>query len=302
MSEPLPQQPLDIVILSGQSGSGKSTAVRALEDAGYYCVDNLPTALAERLIDVVIAEKTATRLALVMDMRERNFLQHGPDLVQALRKKQHKVRLFFLEAQEDVVLRRYSQTRRLHPLDDGQGLRQAIVNERSLLQPLRQLADETIDTSSLTPHLLRAQILSRVGSEQSFERMRVTVVSFGFKYGVPTEADMMLDVRFLPNPYFDPALSAFSGMDAPVADFVLGKPETQEFLQHTRAFLRFLLPQYTKEQKRYFTLAIGCTGGRHRSVAIATRCVQLLAEDGVSAELRHRDSHLADIKNAQAKA
>lgn len=285
------EQNLDILILTGQSGSGKSTAMRAAEDAGYFCVDNLPVALLEDLVSLCShhTDTNRTRLALVMDLRERQFLQTAPKLVPALKAKGHRVRVVFLAAQQDVVLRRYSQTRRLHPLDGGGGLREAVVAEQALLEPLREMADEVIDTSRLTPHGLRASIIERVGGAASAGAMRVTVLSFGFKNGVPSEADMVLDVRFLPNPFFVPELSAHSGMQPAVADYVLQKPDAKAFLSHADNFLRFLLPHYQAEGKRYFTLGIGCTGGRHRSVAIAAQLTEQLCEAGFAAELRHRD-------------
>lgn len=285
------EQILDILILTGQSGSGKSTAMRAAEDAGYFCVDNLPVALLQDLVALCShnTDTKRTRLALVMDLRERQFLQTAPNIVPALKARGHRVRIMFLAAQQDVVLRRYSQTRRLHPLDSGGGLREAVIAEQALLEPLREMADEVIDTSRLTPHGLRASIIERVGEAASTGAMRVTVLSFGFKNGVPSEADMVLDVRFLPNPFFIPELSAHSGMQPDVADFVLQKPEAQAFLSHASTFLQFLLPHCQAEGKRYFTLGIGCTGGRHRSVAIAAALTQRLCAEGFAAELRHRD-------------
>ena len=286
---PSGQQPFRILILTGQSGAGKSTAMHALEDVGYFCVDNLPTALAETLVAEVHKSAAVKALALGMDMREKNFLDQGPALVQRLRAGPHPVRLIFLQAQEEVVLRRYSQTRRLHPLDDGAGLRSAIVREQAVLGPLRELADEAIDTSQLSVHMLRSRIMSQFGPEATAQDLRVTVLSFGFKYGVPTEADMVLDVRFVPNPYFIPELRPQTGLDPSVAAFVLQRDEAQTFLQHAQNFLQFLVPHYRAEGKCYFTVAIGCTGGRHRSVALAQQVAQSIAGTGVAVDVRHRD-------------
>jgi UPF0042 nucleotide-binding protein len=286
---PSGQQPFRILILTGQSGAGKSTAMHALEDVGYFCVDNLPTALAETLVAEVHKSATVKALALGMDMREKNFLDQGPALVQRLRAGPHPVRLIFLQAQEEVVLRRYSQTRRLHPLDDGAGLRSAIVREQAVLGPLRELADEAIDTSQLSVHMLRSRIMSQFDPEASAQDLRVTVLSFGFKYGVPTEADMVLDVRFVPNPYFVPELRPQTGLDKDVSAFVLDRDEAQTFLQHAQNFLQFLVPRYRAEGKCYFTVAIGCTGGRHRSVALAQKVAQSIAGTGVAVDMRHRD-------------
>jgi UPF0042 nucleotide-binding protein len=241
------------------------------------------------LVAEVHKSATVKALALGMDMREKNFLDQGPALVQRLRAGPHPVRLIFLQAQEEVVLRRYSQTRRLHPLDDGAGLRSAIVREQAVLGPLRELADEAIDTSQLSVHMLRSRIMSQFDPEASAQDLRVTVLSFGFKYGVPTEADMVLDVRFVPNPYFVPELRPQTGLDKDVSAFVLDRDEAQTFLQHAQNFLQFLVPRYRAEGKCYFTVAIGCTGGRHRSVALAQKVAQSIAGTGVAVDMRHRD-------------
>ena len=280
--------PLSILILTGQSGSGKSTAIRALEDAGYFCVDNIPTSLVEQLVGVVLSEGTSDRLMAVIDIREKRFLAQAPALITRLRQGPHPVRMMFLEAQDEVVISRYSETRRLHPLDSGAGLRAAIMQERTLLAPLRELADETFDTSRLSPHDLRAIMRDRLAASNS-EHIRVALLSFGFKHGVPLEADMVLDVRFLNNPYFDLKLRPLTGLSEEVRQFVVRSPEAQTFVQHAQDFLAFLLPQYQKEGKRYLTVAIGCTGGRHRSVAIARELCERLAKIDIAADLRHRD-------------
>lgn len=280
---------LQVLIVTGQSGSGKSTALRALEDCGYFCVDNLPVALVPQLLRELERAENVTRLALVMDLRDPAFVRAGPELLQQLRRGPHPTRLVFLTAQEDAVVRRYSQTRRLHPLDDGGGLRAAIVREREVLRPLHELADETVDTTGLSPHALRAQLTAQLGEHGEGEPMRTCIMSFGFKHGVPTEADMVLDVRFLPNPFFVAELAAKHGMQDEVRDFVLEKAEAQAFLRHALQLLHFLLPHYAREQKRYFTLAIGCTGGRHRSVAIAEAIAKALGDGQRRLEVRHRD-------------
>ncbi len=281
--------PLSVIILTGQSGSGKSTAVRALEDEGFFCVDNMPSRLAEQLIDMVQTEQACDRLALVMDIRERQFLQQAPALVQRLRQGPHSIRVVFLEANETAMIRRYSTTRRLHPLDRGKGLRSAIAEEHAILAPLRELADETVDTSALSPHQLRSSIIERLAGTHPQDILRVGLLSFGFKYGVPLEADLVFDVRFLTNPYFIEGLRPLTGTDIPVRDFVLQAPEAKTFLRHIDDLLGFLVPQYQHEGKRYLTVAVGCTGGRHRSVAIAGALLPMMAEKGVVAEIRHRD-------------
>lgn len=280
---------LSILILTGQSGSGKSTAIRALEDQGYYCVDNLPTALVEQLVHQVDKDKTCERLALVMDIREKRFLEQAPAMIERLRQGKHPLRIIFLEAKEDVVLRRYSETRRLHPLDRGSGLRAAVEEERRLLAPLRELADDTLDTSGQSPHALRDNVVRLIAGVNPGDGLRVALLSFGFKHGIPLEADLVFDVRFLPNPYFRADMREKSGLDEPVWRFVLEIPEAQTFLQHTMDMLTFLLPQYQREGKRYLTVAIGCTGGRHRSVSLAGELATRLAKIGIKADLRHRD-------------
>ena len=278
-----------ILILTGQSGSGKSTAMRTLEDQGFYCVDNVPTRLTLLLVETVFADRQIDRLALVMDIRERQFLQDAPALVAQLRQGPHRVRLVFLEAAETAMIRRYSETRRLHPLDRGRGLRAALKKERSLLAPLRELADQTLDTSQMTPHLLRRIIAEQLAEAPRRAALRVGLISFGFKHGIPIEADIVLDVRFLPNPYFVEGLREQTGRDAAVFDYVLQQPEAKTFMEHVTTLLRFLLPQYHKEGKVYLTVAIGCTGGRHRSVSLVRALEQQLAADGFVSSTTHRD-------------
>lgn len=279
---------LEILIVTGQSGSGKSTAVRAFEDQGYYVVDNLPTALVAELIGVIEREGQHERLVLVFDVRNRRSLREGPTTIDELRKS-HPVRMIYLEASENALIRRYSETRRLHPLDIGQGLRDALIEERDLLTPMREIADDTFDTTDLSPHQLKARLIESLQDFSAAANLRVEMMSFGFKHGVPLEADTVLDVRFLPNPYFEPALREGTGLDSSVQQFVLQHQEAQTFLERTTSLLDFLVPQYQAEGKRYFTLAIGCTGGRHRSVTLAIRLAQRLEELGVEVAVRHRD-------------
>lgn len=279
---------LEILIVTGQSGSGKSTAVRAFEDQGYYVVDNLPTSMIDELIRVLERDEQHRRLVLVLDVRNRRSLQEGPSLIERLRTTHDPVRVIYLEASESTLLRRYSETRRLHPLDLGQGLRDSLSEERELLTPMREIADDTYDTSDISPHELKARLTKSLpdGSERE---LRIEVKSFGFKHGVPLDADMLLDVRFLPNPYFEPALRESTGLEVPVAQFVLNKTEAKEFLERAEQLLEFLIPQYQLEGKRYFTLAIGCTGGRHRSVALSRRIADGLEKMGHQVAVRHRD-------------
>ena len=278
---------LSVLLVTGQSGSGKSTVVRALEDHGWYCVDNMPVALVDELVSVVAREGQVERLALVMDVRERKFLREGPRLVARLREAGISLRVFYLDAKESALIRRYSETRRSHPLDDGCGLLAAIAQERETLAPLRELADDTLDTTAMSPHELRSFIATRLGTAER-EMLRVAMLSFGFKYGIPLEADIVLDVRFLPNPYFEPSLRDRTGLEADVARYAMASPEAQDFLARAQSFLSFLVPQYQREGKRYLTVAIGCTGGRHRSVAVAAELASRLAPT-VAIDTRHRD-------------
>jgi UPF0042 nucleotide-binding protein len=278
-----------VLIITGQSGSGKSTAMRTLEDQGFFCVDNVPASLALQLVDTVFAAPDLRRLALAMDIRERHFLEQAPALVAQLRRAGHAVRVVFLEASEAVMVRRYSETRRLHPLDRGRGLRAALKKERSLLEPLRELADQTLDTSQMSPHALRQRVAEQLAGVGPKDLLRVNLLSFGFKHGVPMEADIVLDVRFLPNPYFVDGMREQTGKDAPVSDFVLRQPEAETFLQHTMGLLLFLLPQYRREGKFYLTIAIGCTGGRHRSVALIREIGARLANAGFDSSTTHRN-------------
>lgn len=280
---------LPVMIITGQSGSGKSTAVRALEDHGYFCVDNMPASLVEPLVTIAEGNNAIDKLGLVMDARERTFVDRGPQLLERLRERCGPVRLIYLESREDVLLRRYSETRRRHPLDTGHGLKAAITAERERLAALRELADDTVDTSSLTPHTLRAKVIKQILGAMPGGDLSVALLSFGFKHGVPLDADMVLDVRFLPNPYFDLNLKERTGLDPQVRAFVLESEAGQHYVEHTRNYLGFLLPHFRAEGKRYLTVAIGCTGGQHRSVSIAHALAAHLQSAGVSVDLQHRD-------------
>jgi RNase adapter protein RapZ len=280
---------LSVLIVTGLSGSGKSTLVRALEDQGFFCVDNMPVELIERLINMVETAGSTSRLALVIDARSGQFLAEAPAVIQRLKKGRNPIRLLYVEAREDAVLRRYSETRRKHPLDQGEGLRAAFGKEQALLAPLRELADDTLDTSAFSPHDLRAEVGHRFGGSAAGDDLRLAVMSFGFKYGLPLDADMVFDVRFLPNPYFVEELRALSGLDERVQRYVLGSQPGQEFIQQSARFLRYLVPEFRKESKHYLTVAVGCTGGRHRSVAIAQALGDQLIRAGHRVDLRHRD-------------
>jgi len=286
VSAPGPQ----LVILTGVSGSGKTTALRALEDAGFYCVDNLPAVLLEKLVE--LSGHTAgevSRIAAVVDARDTRFLGEAPRVIAALRERGVDLTVLFLDCADEALVRRYSETRRRHPLaGEGGTVLDGIAAERRALEGLRGLADEVVDSSALNVHDLK-RLVSRRFSSGEGARLGVTVISFGFRYGIPTHADLVLDVRFLPNPYFVPELRSHVGTEPAVRDYVLGQPDAQAFLDRLLDFGGFLLPRYRAEGKSYLTIAIGCTGGKHRSVAIAGELARRLEGAGQSVRLWHRD-------------
>jgi UPF0042 nucleotide-binding protein len=272
------------------SGAGKTLALHALEDAGYFCVDNLPPRLLPILVDLCSqSRQPIMKVALVADVRGGEFFRDLTNAVNKLRSESYEVRVFFLEANDEVLVQRYKETRRRHPLsNNGRDLLQAIQLEREQLAEIRELADEVIDTSGLTPQQLRDEILRRLQLGDG-TTMQVKVVSFGFKYGVPVDADLVFDVRFLPNPNYDPALRPLTGQDERVKEFVLKQTETKEFLSRLKALLEFTLPLYRREGKSYLTIAVGCTGGRHRSVTLAEAIAEIVKANGFVCTVVHRD-------------
>ena len=283
---------LPIIILTGLSGSGKSTAVAALEDVGYFCVDNMPVALLPKFLELPVeSHSEIAGVALVMDLREKGFVSTYEGILAELRRKGFNVEIVFLEAEESVLIRRYSATRRQHPLARGRGLVAGIQEERQLLAPLRRVADRIVDTSLLNVHELKARIIEGVQTRKALAPMQVNILSFGFKFGVPNEADMLIDVRFLTNPYFVAELKPLDGEAPQVRDHVLGSPEAAAFLAKYLGLLDFLIPLYEREGKANLTIAVGCTGGRHRSVAIAGALYRKIAETRQRVQLIHRDIH-----------
>jgi len=264
-----------IIIVTGVSGAGKSTALRALEDAGYFCVDNLPLPLMGRFVELLSGSGEAEQVAVGVDAREGEFLLSSREVFAALRNAGHQLEILFLDANDDVLVRRFSETRRRHPLS-GDDLREGIAREREILRSLRADASAYVDTAHLNVHQLKGVVHERY--RRGSDVLAVTLLSFGFKHGLPAEADVVLDVRFLPNPYFVEALSASTGEEAAVRDFVLGNPDAGEFLDKTQSLLEFLLPRAEREGKAYLTVAVGCTGGRHRSVAVVQELAKRLPE------------------------
>jgi UPF0042 nucleotide-binding protein len=275
------------------SGAGKSHAIRALEDLGYFCVDNLPIALMETFANLSLSGAgTGRRAAVVIDVREMEHLGRFPGIYRALKRRfGDQLRLLFLEAGDSALLRRFSETRRPHPLTGAGSVAEGVDREREILWPIRKLADRVIDTSTLNVHELRRRIFEMTGDGGGAGPLAVTLLSFGYRQGVPADADLMLDVRFLPNPHFVPALRRWTGRTAAVARYVLKSPEAKRFLTLSERLLKFLLPEYVEEGKAYLTIAIGCTGGRHRSVAITEALAKRLkAVKGVQVRVRHRDA------------
>lgn len=284
-----PKTLTEVVLISGLSGSGKSHAANALEDLGYFCVDNLPTKLIPGFVDF-LKSSAIPRAALVVDMREPNFVTHFARAFAALKKQATKVSLIFLEASDAALIRRYSETRRAHPLATNQPIREGLREERQALIAIRRLADFVVDTSTLSVHNLKDYVQEQFGVGPGDRGLVLTVLSFGFKFGLPTEADLVFDVRFLKNPHFDPQLRRLTGLDPRIVRYLKRAPGTVEFQARLADFLSFVVPKYVAEGKAYLTVGIGCTGGRHRSVMIARDLApQLERIEGVAVRLRHRD-------------
>jgi UPF0042 nucleotide-binding protein len=277
-----------LVILTGLSGSGKSTVLKAFEDMGFYCVDNMPVELIPIFAELHAAgEGDFSRAALLVDAREGAQLQKLPGLLMHLR-KDHPISLVFIEAHDDALLRRYSETRRPHPLGKDYSVRESLLHERELMAPIRKLADVVIDSTQFNVHELRNFITRRFKSPDRHP-MLISVVSFGYKYGVPVDADLIFDVRFLPNPHFVPALRKFTGRDTKVRRFIRSFPQTGQFLRRMESLLAYLMPHYIEEGKSYLTIAFGCTGGKHRSVMLAEEIKKALEKRKYATKVFHRD-------------
>jgi len=277
-----------LVILTGLSGSGKSTVLKAFEDMGFYCVDNLPVDLIPIFADLHSAgEGDFVRAALLVDAREGLQLEKLPPLLKHL-KKDHPITLVFIEANEDALLRRYSETRRPHPLGKNFSVRESLSHERALMEPIRKLADVVIDSTQFNVHELRHFVTTRFKNPDK-RPLLVSVVSFGYRYGVPSDSDLVFDVRFLPNPHFVPRLRPYTGQDAKVRQYIRSFPQTGEFLRRIESLLAYLIPHYIREGKSYLTIAFGCTGGKHRSVMLAEEVKKALEKRSYPAKVIHRD-------------
>jgi len=277
-----------VVFVTGMSGSGKATALRALEDAGWFCIDNLPVPLVPRIIELLGAGSKAAPLAIAIDAREKSFLGDAPQILDEARARGAHVELLFLDASDELLIRRFSETRRRHPVAPDGTVPEGIAAERAVLQALRARADWVVDTTHTTVHELKRMVQERYGEEAGREPT-VTITSFGYRYGLPAQSDLVLDVRFLPNPYFVERLRELPGTAAPVSEWVLSHPVAREFVSRVQDLLTFLLPRYRDEGKAYLTVAVGCTGGRHRSTALAEALGAGLAQAGVRVRVRHRD-------------
>ena len=306
-----------VILISGLSGSGKTTAIKALEDIGFYCVDNLPILLLPKFIELFEqSEGKISKVAVVEDIRgeasyplsrqnanhagsgveegEKDFLEDSRRIIQDLKREGYPIEILFLESSDTILMRRFSETRRQHPLAVGGSIREGLRLERKRLQGIRDMANEVIDTSQLNVHQLKEKIQQYAQEGRSSNQMTVALLSFGYSFGIPFEADLLMDVRFLPNPYFVEELKRLKGDHPKVSEYVLQWEETKEFLRHVQKFIRFLLPLYEREKKTHLTIAVGCTGGRHRSIVIVNRLAEMLRDEltkrGVFLSVQHRDA------------
>jgi len=287
----VPDDRAEIVVITGMSGAGRSEAIHTFEDLGYFCIDNLPPSFIPQLVDLAeLPGSNVRRLAIVCDVRGHKFFDQLAGEISALEARGVEERVLFLEADDATLLRRFKETRRRHPMcEDGESLVAGIQAERLALDEIRTRADIVVDTTDLRPADLRAEIRDRFLADNLSSTLSVTVYSFGFKYGVPTDADIVMDVRFLPNPHYDPLLRPFTGLDAPVREFVLSKPETMTFLDLWLPLLDDVVPGYVLEGKHHLAVALGCTGGMHRSVALAEATATHLRARGYRVAVSHRD-------------
>jgi RNase adapter protein RapZ len=283
-------QSLQFVIVTGLSGAGKTQAMRALEDLGFFCIDNLPPALVETVADLCLhSRQRIERVGLVIDVRGGDFFGDLIGALDRLRARGISHRMVYLDAEDDVLLRRFEETRRRHPLPSDGGLAESIRDERALLAAVRSRADVILDTTRLPPHLLKRQLASLLKDVVPSETLQIQIVSFGFKHGLPPECDLAFDIRFLPNPHHEPSLRSLSGLDEAVRKYVGESEAGREYLRRLKEFLGYCLPQYAKEGKAYLTIGIGCTGGRHRSVMVGEDLAEWARSLGFEVHIRHRD-------------
>lgn len=281
---------LRIVIITGLSGSGKSTALKALEDIGFFCVDNLPVMLLPKFLDLQTGTLSEiSKIALVMDLREKHFLEKHIEILSCLREKQYDIEILFLDTSEDLLLRRFSETRRTHPLSKDKTILESIKLERDMLRELRGMADQVVDTSGYSVHQLKEHVQRLYLAPGETRKLIINLISFGYRFGLPPDADIVFDVRFLPNPYFIERLKEHTGQEDAVVKYVMGWDDTEEFLKRLFDMMVFLTPLYEKEGKSYLNIAIGCTGGRHRSVVVLNQLARHFSERDYAIHVSHRD-------------
>ena len=280
---------VSLIIISGPSGAGKSTAIKVLEDLNFFCVDNLPVVLMPKFMELSNQSAEISKVAIVVDVREREFLKEFPIVLKEMTDSGYNAELIYLEASDDALLRRFSETRRRHPLSEGESSLDGIKRERDMLASVKTAATKIIDTSGYNVHQLKEIIRGYFSGPLSQEKMVVQLVSFSYRYGIPSDADMIMDVRFMPNPYFVEGLKDLDGRDPRAKEFVLNKEETKEFLVRFGNLLNFLIPSYLREGKTYLTIAFGCTGGRHRSVSIVDFLADEISFERCFLKKRHRD-------------
>ena len=290
----------DVVVITGMSGSGRTQALHVFEDMGYYCIDNLPPRLLLQLAELVgINSGVGRHLAVTCDLRSQGLFDEFAESVTQLREHEMTCSVVFLDTSDDVLMRRYDENRRRHPLAaPGESVSHAIARERAQLAAVRDAADLVIDTSKLRPRDLRTRLRRTFSELTDQQLMEVSVFSFGFKHGMPVEADLMIDVRFLPNPFYDPVMRTLTGKDQLVADFVLGNPTTERFMDAWQQLLDVAMPGYVAEGKSHLAIAVGCTGGQHRSVAIAEATAAYLEKSGYHVSISHRDLALANVRTS----
>lgn len=278
-----------VVIITGLSGSGKSTALRALEDIGFFCIDNLPVVLLPKFLEIhADATSEITKVAIVMDLREKGFLEKCTAIFSDVKNMGYPIEILFLDADDEVLMQRFRETRRTHPLSERGSISEGILLERQKFTELRKAANKVVDTSNYNIHLLKQVIQKYYTSSSQRKKMVINVMSFGYKYGLP-DSDIILDVRFLPNPYFVEELKSLDGNDRRVRSYVLGWEESKTFLRKLFGMMEFLIPNYEKEGKAYLSIALGCTGGKHRSVVMLNRLGEHLAKQGYIVNIHHRD-------------
>ena len=279
------------VVVTGMSGGGKSTALKMLEDAGYYCVDNLPVSLVEKFVELVsVPGSEVSKVALGLDVRTDQSFQDVTRVLEQLRAAGYKFEILFMDAEESVLIKRYKETRRIHPLAQQERVEEGVRKERRILENIRRSADYVIDTSNVLTRELKEELDRIFVENQEYNSLMVTVMSFGFKHGIPVDADLVLDVRFLPNPFYVEDLKHKTGNDKEVQDYVMGFPEAEEFMEKLTDMLQFLIPNYVKEGKYRLVIAIGCTGGKHRSVTLANELYKRMKDNGkYGLKLYHRD-------------